>query len=449
MWTELQIKNFKGFADTGLLKLKPINVLIGPNSSGKSSILKAFLLLKQTVESSDFSSHLVTNGNYLDLGGFREIVHKEKLDSEIEFYLSWDPFYFPKLKKQLPNVHPFLAPQMSFSGLKMSFIRKTDGQIVLKNLDFKSENDSIISLKRSPKGGYSVIIETPFAKKMLKFSASRLYIPSKFYFFSSEFLGDVYKKDSIVFHFLKELPGLIERLSYNNYYLGPLRDYPKRSYTLTGETTPRDVGSKGEDTIKLLVLEKDKKNLLELLSYWLDKLKVAESAIIKSKGADYQLLIKDMKSEFSINISDTGFGASQIIPVIIESIYSPRFASILIEQPEIHLNPLVQSNLADLFIDIAKSKDYKKQFIIETHSEHIINRIRRRIAEGKTISGDNFTTDDVNIFYCYKENGECKIRNLTINDLGQIEDWPEGFFEEEYRDMNAQMDAIFKKTGDE
>lgn len=85
------------------------------------------------------------------------------------------------------------------------------------------------------------------------------------------------------------------------------------------------------------------------------------------------------------DLPDVGFGISQVLPVLVQCFYAPEGSIILIEQPEIHLHPNAQSTLADVMIDVINSKengtDRDIQLVIETHSEHFLRRLQRRIAE--------------------------------------------------------------------
>jgi len=319
-------------------------------------------------------------------------------------------------------------------------------QITVESLNyFDDYNNEVLKLDRSTRGGYKITATLPTVQT--ESSVSSVYNrPSKFYIVDFDKIQTLYAKKNInVFSLEKNPYNSFEKAVNGIWYLGPLREYPSRYYISTGEI-PQDVGLKGEKTATVLMIDyRRKDSLIKKLSKWVNRLEIAESAELKKSGEHFLLTIKDKNSKVFVNISDTGFGVSQILPIIVESLYAPKESTLLIEQPEIHLNPLVQSNLADFFISLAKAKSDKKQFIIETHSEHIINRIRRRIAE----KDNNFSQEDVNIFYLSKEDGECKIRQLSINDYGQIEDWPDGFFEEEYTDKTAQMKAIFKNMEQE
>ena len=91
-------------------------------------------------------------------------------------------------------------------------------------------------------------------------------------------------------------------------------------------------------------------------------------------------------------ITDVGFGVSQILPVLVLCFYAPKGSTIILEQPEIHLHPAVQAGLADVLIDAYKRRDV--QIIVESHSEHFLRRLQRRVAE------EALPNDDLAVYFC-------------------------------------------------
>jgi predicted ATPase len=140
-----------------------------------------------------------------------------------------------------------------------------------------------------------------------------------------------------------------------------------------------------------------------------------------------------------VNLPDVGFGVSQVLPVVVQCFYASPHTTIILEQPEIHLHPSVQTALADLFIEAAQSReggaDRKIQVIIESHSEHFLRRLQRRLAEGVV------TPDDVALYFCESGDQGAALRPLEVNLYGEIKNWPENFFGDEMGELAARMDA--------
>jgi predicted ATPase len=133
------------------------------------------------------------------------------------------------------------------------------------------------------------------------------------------------------------------------------------------------------------------------------------------------------------SLADVGFGTSQLLPIIIEGLYAPEGALIVLEQPEIHLHPAAQAQLGDLLIDIAGQK---KSLIVETHSEHLLGRIQTRIAEG------DLKESDVAVYFFEPGPEGTQIKQVTMNADGQFEGWPEGFFEEGFEEALKHTEAM-------
>jgi len=148
-----------------------------------------------------------------------------------------------------------------------------------------------------------------------------------------------------------------------------------------------------------------------------------------------------------VKITDVGFGVSQLLPVLIQAFYCPPNSTVWMEQPEIHLHPQVQAELADVFISAIRSRENSVarnvQLIVESHSEHFLNRLQRRIAEGE------ITPDDVAIYFCQRTGSATELKPLELDLYGNIENWPENFFGDEMADLTARTVAAMKRQHQE
>ena len=220
----------------------------------------------------------------------------------------------------------------------------------------------------------------------------------------------------------------------NTYYIGPLREYPQRYYIASGEF-PRDVGLRGEHTAEVIYFDfKRKEFQYNKLRNWMKEMDLAYDIRLNhiAEGM-YTIVISDPKLKIDVDLTDVGFGISQLLPIIVEGIYAREGSILLIEQPEIHLHPRLQAALADFFIDIANEG---KQVIVETHSEHIILRLQRRIAENK------LSNNNVIIYYFEPSEEGTKITPVEMNEYGVIEKWPKGFFEEDLDESYSILKAL-------
>ena len=156
-------------------------------------------------------------------------------------------------------------------------------------------------------------------------------------------------------------------------------------------------------------------------------------------GDIHSLQVIEKSTGTPLTLCDVGFGLSQILPILVQSVM-PDTKMVLIEQPEIHLHPKMQTELGDFFIEQCKAG--KRQFIIETHSEHLLLRIMRRIREttAGTIKDSSLalTPEDVAILYVKPSDEGSQILHLRIDDEGDfIDEWPGGFFEESFEEKFA------------
>ncbi|MGE4506023.1 MAG: DUF3696 domain-containing protein, partial [Desulfovibrionaceae bacterium] len=131
------------------------------------------------------------------------------------------------------------------------------------------------------------------------------------------------------------------------------------------------------------------------------------------------------------------FGVSQVLPILVLLYYVPKGSIVLIEQPEIHLHPAVQSGLADVIINASKTRNV--QVILESHSEHLLRRFQRRVAE-KTL--DN---TELSLFFCESSHGASHLSKLQIDLFGNISNWPDGFFGDSFGEIVAMQEAAIKR----
>ncbi|MFB3042023.1 MAG: DUF3696 domain-containing protein, partial [Candidatus Poribacteria bacterium] len=155
------------------------------------------------------------------------------------------------------------------------------------------------------------------------------------------------------------------------------------------------------------------------------------------KESDYEFRVKKRVGGPEVHMADIGFGVSQILPVLILCYYVPEGSIIIIEQPEVHLHPKVQADLADVFIDVVKERNV--QIILESHSEHLLRRLQRRIAE------EEISADKTALYFCRIEEGTSAIEQLDVDEYGNIRNWPQGFFGDEMGDLAAKTIAEMKR----
>ncbi|OCR01475.1 hypothetical protein BCD67_18430 [Oscillatoriales cyanobacterium USR001] len=214
-------------------------------------------------------------------------------------------------------------------------------------------------------------------------------------------------------------------------YIGPLREYPERFYILSDNLT-KQVGKSG----KMLpdILFKDR-NILKLLNEQLTRfglgyeLKISPLTVEDYANTDFfALRLIDKYTGVNVSLADVGFGISQVLPIIVQSMLS-RESTLLIEQPEIHIHPRLQAELGSLLAECTKPP-FRNQFIIETHSEHLMLRLQKLIRKGE------LKPDDVSVIYVDRGSDGSKCLHLRLDEEGDfIDEWPDGFFEEDFNEI--------------
>jgi predicted ATPase len=454
MITKLGFKNFKTWQEFGPVDFAPLTVLFGANSSGKSSVAQMLLMLKQTAESSDRKLVFNTGGQKtaVDLGNFYEMVFEHEESSRIDVDLTWN------LPQELTLVDSYA--QRDYSADRIRFETSV-------GLFGKTSAPAVERMKYTfgdiTKAGFSAGMTRtektaePYdlTQQKYKFVRNRGRIwpitePAKCYGFPDEVVN-YYRNADVV----KALGLSFEKLFQQVYYLGPLRERFLRQYTWTGEA-PEHVGWRGEATVTAILAGKDrtfnkgkgstKKPLAETVAFWLKQMGLIDSFEVKPlapKRREYEVLVRSPGSRKPVNITDVGFGVSQFLPVLVQALYAPPNSIIVIEQPEIHLHPAAQAWLADLFIEIIRGwgngKKRNVQLIIESHSEHFLRRLQRRIAEKA------FSREEVAAYFFHPEIGGSKLESLDVDIFGNIRNWPDKFFGDTMEDAIAMTDAQMER----
>jgi predicted ATPase len=441
MITHLQAKNFKSWRDTGdQFKLGPLTGLFGTNSSGKTSLLQTLLMLKQTVESTDRKQVLRTGDqkSLVDLGTFSDVHFKHPVETPMEILLEWE------LPKPLLVKDPQEKEKLIYTIRDLRYVVSLDsesGAPVVNSFEYRFDRVGL-GMKRKiligvDKNVYELIAEGYEAKK-IQGRAWSLPPPIKCYGFPDE-VKAYYQNTG----FLPDLVLAFERLMTQMVYLGPLREYPQRTYTWGGEE-PQDVGAKGESAVPALLASRKKGKAVsrgrgrlkvtveERVAEWLRDMELIHSFSlhqIAEHRKDYEVRVCKTATSPEVSITDVGFGVSQILPVLVLCYYVPAGTTILLEQPEIHLHPLVQSALADVFVDAVKYQ--KVQIVVESHSEHLLRRLQRRIADETIEAGK------IQLYFCRNDASMSTLEPLQLDELGNITNWPPNFFGDEMGDLVA------------
>jgi predicted ATPase len=470
MLTQLRIRNFKAWQDTGNIRLAPLTVFFGTNSSGKTSLLQFLLMLQQTVQSPDRRRALNFGDarSLVDLGVWPEMVFRRESNRTLSFRLQWQA-----LSSQLYSHSPededheeedLEAEQeqpLAFEA-EVGPLREEQAPFGLKSFGYflrpHSQSEFAVGAEHVGGGEYR-LWEGKSSRQEESSSITLSATPVNFHGFPAERLGRLlFERVLGGFERIEELQSLqftIEEELDSLRYLGPIRMEPHRLYTWAGDL-PEDVGSGGENTVEALLASRDRhfkpdRNQAEVsleaqVARWLQHLGILESFQLKPIAPhrkEYEVFVRAAGMKDEVNLTDVGFGVSQVLPVLVQLLYVERRSTLIFEQPELHLHPRAQSSLADVFIDALQmqeeGKDRHIQLLVESHSEHFLRRLQRRVAENK------LRPDQVALYFCKPGVEGSTIEELKLDEYGNISNWPENFFGDEIGDLAAMTEAAMNR----
>lgn len=402
--------NFKAFGKKiQTFSKKPITLIYGPNSVGKSSVIHVVAYLKSLQDNSRIDVQSISKfGDEIDIGGIEQFIHKRNKDNVIELVVS--------IKDYDRDIDTFFKNSSEQVNLKISYsIDISKLTMIVKYTD----NDELLVTK-------TISYNHKYTQKRISLEPATKYE--------------------------EDLVNLLDnKVKSNMQYIGPLRPNPQRDYDHTNDTLDTLLNSE-----KLWALLTDDQEILDEVN---SKLKLLEMNylienvtwynleqdfnFIKNKNENLlkkeeRLIFKDLnKKNVEVTNRDLGLGVGQVLPILIAT-SKYHNTTIAIEQPELHLHPKLQMELADEFI-----RSYKKnnnEFMIETHSEHLLLRIMKRMrhtADGNIEDGFYpLTPDDVCLLYVDSDGENTTLKELNLaNDGILLDSWPDGFFDSDLDEM--------------
>lgn len=436
MLKHLKLENFKIWRSTGPIRLASITLLLGTNSSGKSSLIQSLLLIRQTVKGDDPNLDLnlgnpdaddsVTMGQFKDLLCRHGAASESTSANQVGIEFRW-------------SEHGEAENSTLFSA------RYNKGPAGSAELAFLrlGKNGQGFTVQRRKAGIYRLSLATQ--AKHLGQSAD--FRPQRSFAFSAATLNQLGVQGELI----KPIgPALLDELS-RIIYLGPLRRLAQRDYVWAGRM-PAHIGDDGAKAVDALIASgvarqsalKRKKalpaeaQLFEQTIHWLKEMNLADGLSIRALGgsARYQLMIENDGQ--ASNLKDVGVGVSQVIPVIVAALFAPSGHIVIVEEPESHLHPLAQRKLAELFAQVSKQR--KVQFIVETHSEHLFRRMQTLIAR------EEVSIADAAMYFVEREGKNAHLLPLEVDDFGRVKNWPKEFFGDSLGETREQTTLAIKRA---
>jgi hypothetical protein len=378
---DLTIGGLRSYAPDPLqVDLAPLTLVFGPNSAGKSSLLSVLPMLQQTAGRPEI---LNMSGDLVESGTFRMAVHRHDESLPMTLGFGWTA---PDGSRHAGSGEFHWDPQ------RRAALRKR------LTVDNGATSTQVTGLR-------------PWGNQPGSDVARQL--APEFY----EILARIF-------------------------YLGPMRSRAERT-TVIGQGWDNYVGPSGERMAELLY---DRPALVQEVNTWCDQLGLGYRVrmlsphshdIVISAGDFAVLALEDVRHDPPVLVSSraVGYGVGQLLPVITQCLIAED-SLIIVEQPEVHLHPRLQAAVADLFIDTVQQD--RAQLLIETHSEHLVLRMLRRIREG------TLDAADLSILYVdLHDDGAAFIRRLEVDSNGELVDgWPGNFFDERMEEVLPGLSRI-------
>ena len=557
--TAFSIANFKAFASTQRVPLKPITLIYGANSAGKSSVIHALALAHHAIETGNLDAQRTQiGGESIDLGGFRQYIHGrvEEGPRQVELGFELDPRRLSgRTAKLLRSAREIVVELAIGEGITSD----REGGIRVKRFEMEVDGEPLLSMIERA-GGLLILSQLhhshPVFRELLMLAMAAHDIREKDFGALSEKLdalvpgitarshglfprveeeskGSEVEEEgredfvrAVLLRALRELMGglgtALEEEIRRLRYLGPLRSYPPRHLAFSQHHDPNWFAGGGyawdvvrtDENVRMRVnawlgdanrlktpyelkvrdllpaevvseklpaklhkalydlaasllkgMESGKMIDLMLLAdqvakldpddpddiiHEIEELVAAVSdagalserwakELVKARSERLQdLILIDKNKKTPVSHRDVGIGVSQVLPVLV-SAYASKNKLLAIEQPEIHLHPALQAELGDVFLESALG-DSLNTFLIETHSEHLLLRIMRRMRE--TSTGElpdgvpEVRPEDVMVLFVEPDGPQSIVREMPLNERGElVKAWPGGFFEEGLREI--------------
>ena len=439
MLTHLKLDNFKIWRTTGPMRLAPLTLLLGTNSSGKSSLIQSLLLIRQTVKGDDPNLDLNLGnpdvGDSVSLGQFKDLLCRHGAAS------ASNPANQVGIEFRWREVDSD-SPSTLFSA---RYRKGPSGSAELDYLRLGKDGQGFTVQRRKP-GIYR--LQLGHERKPVGQSAD--YRPQRSFAFAPAAIADLGERGEA----LKDIgPALLDELS-KIIYLGPVRRLAQRDYVWAGRM-PAHIGDDGSKAVDALIASgvaiqqtrrgnKPTPPEAELFTQtirWLKAMNLADGLAVRALGgsARHELLLEHLGEQS--NLKDVGVGVSQVLPVIVAALVAEPGHIVIVEEPESHLHPLAQSELANLFAEISKSRNV--QFIIETHSEHLFRRMQTLMARGEVLS------KNAAMYFVERDGHQAALKTLEVDDLGRIRNWPKRFFGDAMGETREQTALAIQRAKEE
>jgi AAA ATPase domain/Protein of unknown function (DUF3696) len=415
--TRMRLINYRCFSDTQNIDLRPITLVLGKNNSGKSALVRSPLVwstgLRQD-STAPLDLDLIRDLKIAD--SFTDLIHggssHGSISAALQFSESGDQHALAvevqnidELRSQIIKNLSFESPELNASFIWSGNARPEDARYDV-TLNGRSAANQEVAFR-----GVSPLIGSPHLPHLTSID------------YDDAVLDDTRRQ-------ILDLSHLFPRVRY----LGPFRHQPDWIHPFP-QRAPGDVGPSGSDAFKILARDKldTKGRILDWVNRELAAVLPGWQIDTTEIGTSYSVsLLSTENPSVRINIADAGAGVAQVLPLFVQraldAIRPPQRPVLeIVEQPELHLHPAAHAAVADLYASAIKNGSTR--FLIETHSETFLLRLRRRVAEGV------LSTDDVAVYFVDHDGKAAQVRQIHIDENGNLDYWPAGVFSEDYDEL--------------
>ncbi|MEV6967994.1 DUF3696 domain-containing protein [Hamadaea sp. NPDC051192] len=420
MLKSVRFANYRCFRDRQGLDIRPVTVVLGKNNSGKSAFTRAAIVLQTGFpggggETAATPLDLERLGDTMPV--FTDLVHRHDERGTIEVGLAFDDNRVQSIEAHVRNLDDACLQVVSYLRLSMSHGTWT--------LTWTGSSD-VYEQVWVANGGGRRSITGPISFQGLV----PRYLPR-----------EILDRDD-GFDLARHCAEAYGRIRY----MSPFREALRREHYLP-VGVPRSVGDRGQHFAAVLAHDQVRGNgeirrrvnemMREVLPDWtLDEV---------PDGRLFTTVLRSRRDgELVVNVADAGSGVVQLLPILVQQALDsvtgrPERTLYIVEEPELHLHPAAHAQLADQYLNAARLTG--NRFLIETHSEALLLRLRRRIAEGTS------TPDDVGIYFVHHDGRASTAQQIVIDELGQLSFWPDGIFTEDFEEVRALAAAQMRRSG--
>ncbi|MDG4799324.1 AAA family ATPase [Micromonospora sp. WMMD980] len=410
----ITLENYRCFRDRQEIELAPVTVVLGKNNSGKSVLTRAPLVIATGFDTTSTAPLDLDRLDPLPVDGFPDLIFEQsthgrftlgvEVDGPASFGLEASIRYVDEDRLAYVSALHFATARQAVEFRLQPSIELTD--------------DGPLYEVREP-GGQPTIRPVDFRGLLPRLPDSGFRWPHP--------------------------PGEGPSIGPIR-FLSAYRDRPSRQHRLPFGA-PREVGEQGQEVYGILADDRARRSgelierVNELLAHIVPEWRIEEVPV----GPLWSTVLTRRGSSVQVNLADAGTGLAQVLPILVQcAIDELRGEGVdplqIVEEPEMHLHPAAHAALADLYLDTARTTGTR--FLVETHSETLLLRLRRRIAEGACQPGT------VAVYVVHQQNGVSTVQRVAIDELGNLgAGWPDGYFSQDYQEARALATAQLSRSG--